>query len=664
MKTIILPALAGVAIGALLTWVFMGTDEAAVDRAAPDIVRDIVDAPKMSANEAEELREERYESLLTVEQIYELPSDFARAEAMYSLAGRSDSAALQNLIFDANRIADTKDRSAALNILFFRLTELDPESALALARTESFRGNKSHEQRVWVAWARRDLDAALFVAKTQTSNTNMNMAARSLYIAFGYMGNETTDRIEEELGIGPDRNIRGRFIYEMADRSPAEAIAFINAMESGTRQEEFVSWLAHHLSADDPTRAESFAALFASDNYRQNYSAIVANNAARVDPRLIFDRLLSMGENSVTRMEFSSASRTLAAKDLEAALQYYASVTTPEARQVLGSSIAKEMAKKDPIAALAWAKENESAEYPMLQMQVLSQIAVNDPELAFTEVLAMQNANHRQRLMSQIIGVAANKDPSIAVAMLDRIENTNLRQNAAQNLVQLWVRSDPDAAVSWILGNDEEMSSNLMMQATSVLIRTDIDAAMRLLPRTTGVSSQNMRVQIAQGLAQQRSSADAQNFIRQFEGQEGYAQLQSSVITGVAANDPIAATNMIAAMAPGPERDQASMVVASNWYQQDPRAASTWVNGMPRGTQRDQVISRMAHGFQNMTRAEQELIRSIGNPELRAQSQMTALQTLMHRNPEKARALLNDMELTDEQRRQYETMLEQINGRQ
>ena len=195
-----------------------------VDAAAPEIVRDIVVAPKMSETQAEVLREERYESLLTVEQIYELPSEFARAEAMYSLAGRSDSGRLQNLIFEANRIADAEDRTAALNILFFRLTELDPESALALARTESFRGNKTHEQRVWVAWARRDLDAALFAAKTQTSSTYSNLAARSLYTAFGYMGNETTDRIEEELGIAPDRKIRGRFIYQMADRSPAEAI--------------------------------------------------------------------------------------------------------------------------------------------------------------------------------------------------------------------------------------------------------------------------------------------------------------------------------------------------------------------------------------------------------------------------------------------------------
>jgi hypothetical protein len=663
MKTIILPAVAGLTIGALLTWVLVAPEETAVDGTTPEIVRDIIVAPKMSVNQAEELRKESYESLLTVEQIYELPSDFARSEAMYSLAGRSDSAGLQRLIFEANRIADKEDRSVALNILFFRLTELDPESALALARTESFRGNKSHEQRVWIAWARRDLDGALFAAKTQTTNANSNLAARSLYTAFGYMGNETTDRIEKELGVGPDRNIRGRFIYQMADRSPSEAIAFINAMEPGTRQEEFVSWLANHLSTDDPAFAESYASLFANENLARNYRAIVANNAARVDPRLIFDRLLSMGENSVTRSEFQSASSTLAAKDLEAALQYYDSVRTPEARHVLGRSIAKAMAKKDPAAALAWARENETVEYPMLQMQVLSQIAVNDPELAFTEVMAMRNTDHRRNLISQVVNAAANKDPAIAVAMINRIENLDLRRNAAQNLVQQWVRSDPDAAVSWILGNDDRMASELMMQATSVLIRTDIDAAIRLLPGTTDGHSQNMRVQIAKGLAQQRSPADAQNFIRRFEGQDGYAQLQSAVITGVAAGDPVAATNMVAAMPPSPERDQVTAVVAMNWYQQDSGSARAWVNGMPRNEHRDTVISQMASAFRELTPAERDLIRSIGNDELRSRAEMNMLQRLMRQNPERARALLNDMELTSEQRRQYEEALDQMNRR-
>ena len=38
---------------------------------------------------------------------------------------------------------------------------------------------------------------------------------------------DVVDRIELELGIKPDRSTRGRFLYLMADRSPAEAVAYI-----------------------------------------------------------------------------------------------------------------------------------------------------------------------------------------------------------------------------------------------------------------------------------------------------------------------------------------------------------------------------------------------------------------------------------------------------
>ncbi len=79
-------------------------------------------------------REDRYEALQSIDQIYVLPSEFGRAEALYALAGRSDSGGVQNLIFEANRIANSEERSGALNILFFRLAELDPQSALARVR--------------------------------------------------------------------------------------------------------------------------------------------------------------------------------------------------------------------------------------------------------------------------------------------------------------------------------------------------------------------------------------------------------------------------------------------------------------------------------------------------------------------------------------------------
>ncbi|MCZ6640030.1 MAG: hypothetical protein O7F71_00515, partial [Gammaproteobacteria bacterium] len=231
---------AGFLLGALVIWLSFPKNAAKID-APMELVRDIVVVEEMTASVTEEHRRDRYEALKTVAQIYALPSEFGRAEALYAIAGRSDALGVQNLAFQANRIADTEDRAGALDILFFRLAELDPQSALALARTGSFYGDGRHERRVWIAWGRRDIDAALVAAKEQPSKMLRNKAAQSLLVAFGYMGNETTDRIEREIGIGPDRNTRARFIYQLADESPPKAIAFINQMRPGVQQQEFVS---------------------------------------------------------------------------------------------------------------------------------------------------------------------------------------------------------------------------------------------------------------------------------------------------------------------------------------------------------------------------------------------------------------------------------------
>ena len=151
------------------------------------VVRDIADVPKMTPAIAEKHRGDQYANLVNIEQILSLPTIFARSEAMHVLAGRSDSGGVQFLIFEADRIADPIERVRLLNVLFFRLAEADPKSALAMARTGSFLAVKTLEQTVWLAWARNDLDDALFEAKTQTTTAQQKFAAQSLYAAFGYM---------------------------------------------------------------------------------------------------------------------------------------------------------------------------------------------------------------------------------------------------------------------------------------------------------------------------------------------------------------------------------------------------------------------------------------------------------------------------------------------
>ena len=694
MARLIVAVISGILLGifAMLAVARFGSSG---DPSPSQIVRDIADVPKMALSAAEKHRSERYVNVSGVEEIVSLPTAFARSEALYTLAGRASSAGIQNLIFEANRIADEMERVDFLEVLFFRLTEIDPHSALALARTDYFKAIKSIEQTVWRTWSRRNLKEALFAAKAQESIDHRNSAAQSLFAAFGYMGNDTTRQIEAELGIGPDRSSRGLFLYQLADRSPADAIAFINGLERGPTQQEYVSWLAYYVSLKNPATAIEYANQFAVMSDSARYSNIINSFIARENPQETIERLLANGKGARSGGEYHYAARALASNDIDAAKQYFEQARSADDRQILGSAIATELAKNDPIEALRWARANEKGRFPSLQLSVLSQIAEANPQLALTEALNTPNTQMRSSLVSIVVQQIARDDPADAVAYLDQIRDRNQKLSASQQLASIWIHKDPDAAIDWILSQDKRTASEIFQRVGSSLVRNDIDAAIRMLPRIDEQSQQNMRQQIAQRLATIHSANEAQSFIRQFEGQPGYDQLQASVISGVAQNDVLMAKQLVDQLADGNARDSAYVQVitqraqtdpveaarwlssvkdermrgvaagqlATQWYANDPIAATRWVSNLPDGSLRDDTIMRMSYSWSSLDGGQEDLIASIEDRDKRGRAKVRQVYKLMRTNPVKARKLLDDEDIPSDQRQQAETMISQYGSR-
>ena len=141
MKKIIIGIVVGFVAGATATYLLVQSGSVSPYKLLFTQPKTIQDMPKMSADAAETHRRSAYSEIQTIEVILALPTDFAQTEALYSLAGRSDSAAVQGLIYQAVQILNPMDRRGALQILFSRLTTLDPPSALALARTPDYASN-------------------------------------------------------------------------------------------------------------------------------------------------------------------------------------------------------------------------------------------------------------------------------------------------------------------------------------------------------------------------------------------------------------------------------------------------------------------------------------------------------------------------------------------
>ena len=683
-KALIIAAVAFLA-GAVATFALVKVDGAmpGPKRAASKVIENV---PTLSRAAAESHRDSRYSSIHSIEDTLALPGDFAQTEALYALAGRSDSGQVQNLIFQANGIADPSDRRTALDILFSRLTELDPRSALALSRSDEFRVERHIEASVWHSWGKLNLDEALAGAVALASSFDRNLAAQALYAAYDYQGNDTTDYIERALGIPPNGSTRAAYLSRLAERDPAEAVAAINAMAAPAQRHESAAYLGRHMGRLSGTAATRHADLFSDQGLRQAYRHAVAAAAAEADPETILEELLAGRQSMEQTMEAHSALQILASRDVEKALGYLDRIGNPQHRAMLANAIGPAFAQTDPDRALAWAVEIDRGMHSGLVSGVLAAIASTRPEKALSEAQRLPNARQRQQALSMIAMTMSHRDPQQAVALLDHIDRPDDRKSVAQNIANMWLQSDPDAALSWVLQRDRNERDTMLSRAAHILAQSDLDSAMRWLPRLDERSQTLWRAQIASNLASQRSPAEALQFISRHEGSEDYPQLLASAINGIAQTDVHAALQMTDRVPEGPARDgllsglvqrysyqdpehaatmlnsisndahrsQATRMLVMAWSHRDPGGAEHWAEKLPRGADRDDAVMQLASNWDELTPSRRLLLNSIGSLEKRKQALMMSVQRIAQSDPQQAERLMREMDLTDDERQQLQ----------
>lgn len=280
----------------------------------------------------------------------------------------------------------------------------------------------------------------------------------------------------------------------------------------------------------------------------------------------------------------------------------------------------------------------------------------------------------------------SQRDPQQAMALLDRIERADDRTNVARNIASMWLHSAPDAAVSWILQREGSERDTLLLMGAQVLAQSDLDSAMRWLPRLDEKSQTVWRGQITSNLASQRSPAEALQFISRYEGSPDYPQLLASAITGIAQSDIRAALQMAERVPEGSQRDslytgligryshedpeqaatildsitddaqraQATSMLVMSWSHSDPDGARQWADKLPRGGRRDEIIVQLAATWDEMTPSRRLLVDSIGSLEKRRQAQVMAVQRVARTDPQRAEAMMGELDLTDDERQQLQ----------
>lgn len=654
---------------------------------ASTVLRDV---PALSEAEAQVHRDNGYAAIASIEQLLGLPGHFARMEALYALAGRSDAADVQNLIFQANGIADRSARRDTLLVLFTRLTELDPESALALSRTPGFGADPDYEREVWQRWGEHDLDAALRHAAGLQSAPRRNLAAQALLASYGYWGNEQTARIAESLDAEPDNRTRSARLEELARDDPGAAIEYVHGIGSPLHRRQAAAHLGRLLGRSGLAAADRYAGLFGEPGLQRAFEDAAAQAAAEVDPAGTLESLLA--DSGEDRSRLVAAFTAVAGQDLEQALAWFDRVRDPRQRRVVGSVLAEQLAKEEPLRALAWAKGADEGFERSIYMRVLRTLSETRPDLALADAKSLDRRVARLSAMMTVARTVSHHDPRQALALLDGVESAEDREVLIGNIAMSWLQDDPETALDWILALDTPKRSDLIAGAAHMLVRRDLDAAIRLLPRIDKDHATVWRQRIAANLAAQRSVAEARQFIAQYEGSPEYPQMMSAVIQGLAQTDAAAALEMLDRLPAGDERqmlyssvlmeyaqqdpgkaaeslasvDDAGLrmnlttQVLSMWGRSDPPAAERWADDLPPGKERDTAIMGVSSGWTEFTPSRRLLIESIGSAELRTQAVGNIFHRIAREDFEKAQRLLRDLNLPAAEKEQLRRQMEMV----
>lgn len=170
--------------------------------------------------------------------------------------------------------------------------------------------------------------------------------------------------------------------------------------------------------------------------------------------------------------------------------------------------IAREWAKLDPDAALAWANTLDGRDKSSALVSVVSEMAVKDPagaaELAagfddeeqgrayreIAEQWARQDFSEAEAWISTLSGeakdgalgsaieVLASTDPQGAAAMLSQMDEGRSRDRAVEDIAQAWASEDPAQAAEWLVGQETDDMGGAMRRVMMSWVGQDSASAL------------------------------------------------------------------------------------------------------------------------------------------------------------------------------------------
>jgi hypothetical protein len=431
-------------------------------------------------------------------------------------------------------------------------------------------------------------------------------------------------------------------VDEWLNISPAEAIAWVQALPPGSGRSNQIQEMIGSLSQTDPHEALQLLQKNTFAMGGQWVAESLFDNWAGRDPEGAAAAALELkGDVGISALR--SVARSWAKEDPAKAMAWASSVPNVSARKDLITSIAEQWSQSDPRAEIAWALGLSDTNMRRETLSTgIARLAANDLPAALEQIHAMPSGEDRDRAVLAAANTAATKDAHGALRLLDELPAGLNRNSAAARLCDTWGQTDPRGALDWLVQNvpaakadgwsvsgsfgrnyynnspglasivqrwvgsspqdaiawaqalpDGDNKNSAMAAVVQSLASTDFSLAESTFNQLPADAQQIAASTLTNNLLQQ-DTAKARAWVESLP--EGAAQNNGlmAVARQWADQNPTAAADWLGTLVPGKGRDNAIAGYSSAVFQSDPESALSWVMTIADARDRDQQTERFA----------------------------------------------------------------------
>ncbi len=567
----------------------------------------------MSVEEAQQQRENHYQSIKSIGEVLSLPSFFAQQEALHALAGRANRIELQQLLKQAAAIVNTYQRENLLQIIIARLTEIDPQTAANIAVEAYQNKNYSLLPQTYRHWAKIDLEAAITSANNIKNINQQSTAAQGVISAINANEVQLVTEVSQRMGVEASKEQYVSIaLIEKASQDPDAALQDAMNMATGYERDNALQGIVDTWATQDPQQAFSYVERIADNRIRQQLLETVLYRWAETDPQAAYNVLQTLPDTGRTssisytvftflanenpkqalniienipsarnRVDaYNATIQTWAASDAQAAAAFVAQLDNKQLKQQLAPTVIQYLSTQSPDEALAWAREQDPSGQLYLQNTVISQMAAENPERALQIALASQQPVLRQQLIVTVIDNLSYNDPERAAGMIDQLPYADVNTDTINSVVYNWANNNPDAAMAWVNSKSGQIRDDGLISIGSQLASVNPDLAASYLPQLSGP----VRESWAQNITYYYSSYDlteAATWIENFRGEAIYGNLLSSVVGVAASSDVDYALQLAQNMPTLTERNGLIRQIADQISYNDPQRADQLYARLP-----------------------------------------------------------------------------------